>query len=204
MNLGVGTYSTVNLEGAINAPLSNTFAVRLSLQSQTRDDWVQNTNARGPTKDLEGYRDNAFRLQGLFKPSANYEALFNIHHRDLNGSARVFRANIIQGGSNEIVPGFDPEKASIDGVNSQDVKNTGGSVRVKWNMGDTTLNWITGYETVKSFSRGDIDGGFGAAFLPAGLSARALFHSRRNLLMACQRTNNSRKKFALSQTRAKA
>ena len=170
VNLGAGTYNSVNLEGAINQPLSSTFAVRLSLQSQTREDWVKNTNARGPTQALDGYRDNAFRLQGLFKPDANFEALFNIHHRDLNGSARVFRANIIQRGGNELVAGFDPEKVSIDGVNSQDVKNTGGSVRLKWNLGATTLNSITGYETVKSFSRGDIDGGFGAAFLPVGLS----------------------------------
>jgi iron complex outermembrane recepter protein len=170
VNLSAGTYNTVNLEGAINAPLSETFAVRLSLQSQTRDDWVKNTNARGPTQGLEGYRDNAFRLQGLFKPDAAFEALFNIHHRDLNGSARVFRANIIQRGTNELVAGFNPERVSIDGVNSQDVKNTGGSVRLKWNLGDVTVNSITGYETVKSLSRGDIDGGFGAVFLPAGLS----------------------------------
>jgi iron complex outermembrane recepter protein len=167
VNLGMGTYNTINLEGAVNAPLSKEFAVRLSLQSQTRDDWVKNTNPRGPTQDLEGYRDNAFRLQGLYKPDSGFEALFNLHHRDLNGSARVFRANIIRAGGNEIVPNFDIEKVSIDGINSQDVKNTGGSVRLKWNLGDVTLNSITGYETVKSFSRGDIDGGFGAVFLPS-------------------------------------
>jgi iron complex outermembrane recepter protein len=169
-SLGAGTYSTVNLEGALNVPMSKEFAVRLALQSQTRGDWVQNTNPRGPTQDLEGYRDNAFRLQGLYKPDANFEALFNVHHRDLNGSARVFRANIIQRGGNELVAGFDPEKASQDGINSQDVKTTGGSVRVKWNLGTTTLNSITGYESVKSLSRGDIDGGFGAAFLPPALT----------------------------------
>jgi iron complex outermembrane recepter protein len=169
-NIGFGRYSTTNIEGALNAAPSKEFAVRLSVQSQNREDWVRNTNSRGPTKDLEGYRDNAVRLQALYQPAANFSALFNIHHRDLIGSARVFRANIIQPGTNNIVPGFDPEKVSIDGVNSQDVKNTGGSVRLKWQLDGMTLNSITGYETVKSFSRGDIDGGFGAVFLPAGLS----------------------------------
>ncbi len=167
VNLGVGTYSTVNLEGALNVPMNKEFAVRLSLQSQTRGDWVKNQNSRGPTQELEGYRDNAFRLQALYKPDANFEALFNVHNRDLNGSARVFRANIIRGGGNELVAGFDPEKVSQDGINSQDVKTTGGSVRMKWHLGTTTLNSITGYETVKSLSRGDIDGGFGAFFLPS-------------------------------------
>jgi iron complex outermembrane recepter protein len=151
-------------------PLSKEFAVRLSMQLQNRDDWVQNTNTRGPTKDLEGYRDNAVRFQALYKPSNAFEALFNVHHRDLNGSARVFRANIIQPGTNDLVANFDENKVSIDGINAQDVKSTGGSFRMKWNLGDVTLNSITGYETVKSLSRGDIDGGFGAAFLPAGLS----------------------------------
>lgn len=165
-NLGFGSDNAVNLEGALNVPLSKEFAVRLSLQSQTRDDWVKNTNAQGPTQDFEGYRDNAFRLQALYKPNSTFESLFNIHHRNLNGSARIFRANIIQRGTNDLVADFDPRKVSMDGINSQDVKNTGGSVRMKWNFGDVTLNSITGYETVKSFSRADIDGGFGASFLP--------------------------------------
>ncbi len=169
-NIGFGKYSTSNLEGALNIAASKEFAVRLSMQLQNRDDWVHNTNSRGPTQDLEGYRDNAVRLQALYQPASNFNALFNIHHRDLNGSARVFRANIIQPNSNNIVPNFDPARVSIDGVNSQDVKNTGGSVRLKWQLDGMTLNSITGYETVTSFSRGDIDGGFGAIFLPAGLS----------------------------------
>ncbi len=166
-SLGMATYSTVNLEAALNVPMNKEFAVRFSMQSQTRDDWVKNTNSRGPTQDLEGYRDNAFRLQGLYKPDRNFEALLNIHHRDLNGSARLFRANIIRAGGNELVAGFDPEKISLDGINNQDVKSTGGSVRLKWHDNGVTLHSITGYETVKSLSRGDIDGGFGAFFLPS-------------------------------------
>jgi iron complex outermembrane recepter protein len=169
-NLSFGKYNTSNVEGALNIAASPTVAMRLSVQLQNRDDWVRNTNATGPTKDLEGYRDNAVRAQLLFKPDNNFSALFNLHHRDLNGSARVFRANIIKPGSNDVVDGFDPARVAQDGINNQDVKNTGGSVRLKWDLGGMTLNSITGYETVKSFSRADIDGGFGAAFLPAGLS----------------------------------
>jgi iron complex outermembrane recepter protein len=170
INLSAGRYSTTNVEGAINAPINSAWAVRLSVQSQQRKNWVANTNGAGPTRDLEGYGDHAVRLQAMFQPSANFSALFNVHHRDLEGSARVFRANIIQPGTNNIVPGFDPAKVSIDGINSQNVRNTGGSVRLKWQLDGMTLNSITGYETVTSFSRGDIDGGFGAVFLPAGLS----------------------------------
>ena len=165
----IGRYSAVNVEGAVNVPLSEVVSLRVAAQSQNRNDWVHNTNPRGPTQDLEGYNDNAARLQLLVAPSKDFSALFNVHTRDLKGSARVFRANIIQPGTNNLVAGFDETKVSQDGINSQKVKNTGGSIRIRWDMGNgMALSSITGYEHVSSFSRGDIDGGFGAGFLGAG------------------------------------
>ena len=167
--LSFGRYSAVNAEGAVNVPLSSTTSLRVAMQSQNRDDWVKNTRAAAPTQDYEGYADNAARVQLLFAPDKDYSMLMNVHTRDLKGSARVFRANIIQPGTNNLVAGFDPARVSQDGINSQDVTNTGGSIRVRWDMGNgMALSSITGYETVKSFSRGDIDGGFGAVFLGAG------------------------------------
>ncbi len=167
-SLSIGRFSAVNVEGAVNVPLSDVAALRVSLQSQNRDDWVKNTNPRGPTQDLEGYNDNAARVQLLVTPTRDISALFNVHARDLEGSARVFRANIIQPGGNGTVPGFDESKVSQDGVNSQDVKSVGGSLRLRWDLGPVALSSITGYESVESFSRGDIDGGFGAGFLGPG------------------------------------
>lgn len=167
-NIAYGTYSTINLEGAGNFVINKDWAARISVQSQRRNDWVANTYSAGPTKKLEGFNDSAVRAQLLYQPNSDFSALFNVHHRELDGSARLFRANIIKPGTNDLVSGFDPEKISIDGRNKQNVRNTGGSVRLKWNFNDLTLNSITGYETVTSFSRGDIDGGFGAVFLGAG------------------------------------
>ncbi|MBL8305591.1 MAG: TonB-dependent receptor, partial [Rubrivivax sp.] len=164
----IGRYSALNLEGAVNVPVSEAFSLRVAAQSQNRSDWVKNTNPSGPTQDLEGYHDNALRLQGLLTPSKDLSVLFNLHHRKLDGSARVFRANIIQAGTNNLVPGFDETKVSQDGINSQDVTNTGGSIKLRYSFGEMALTSITGYETVESYSRGDIDGGYGAVFLGAG------------------------------------
>lgn len=167
-SLSAGTYSTVNLEGAVNVPTSATSALRVSVLNQTRSDWVDNTFAAGPTRELEGYRDSAARVQWLYQPGADFSALANVHARDYTGSARLFRANIIQKGTNELVPGFDPKKISIDGQNDSQLQNYGGSLRLRWNLGNgVALNSITGYETVRTYSRGDIDGGFGASFLPS-------------------------------------
>ncbi|MFO0217124.1 MAG: TonB-dependent receptor, partial [Burkholderiales bacterium] len=103
-----------------------------------------------------------------YKPSDSFSALFNFHNRDLSGSARVFRANIIKPGTNDFVANFDPSKVFYDGRNQQDVTNNGGSMRLKWEFANTTLHSITGLEKVTSFSRGDIDGGFSAVFMPGG------------------------------------
>ena len=165
-SLSVGTFSTVNAEGVLNAPMGNDSALRLSLLSQTRNDWVRNTVATGLTQDLEGYRDNALRLQWLFEPGKDFSALANVHARDFKGSARLFRANIIQPGTNDLVPGFDERKISTDGKNESKLQNYGANLRLRWNLGDLALHSITGYEQVHVFSRGDIDGGFGNQFAP--------------------------------------
>jgi iron complex outermembrane recepter protein len=166
--ISFGRDSAVNAEGMVNVPLGTSAAMRVALLSQNRDDWVQNTNAAGPTRELEGYNDNAVRLQLMVAPTKDLSLLANVHSRDLKGSARVFRANIIKPGTNDLVDGFDERKVSLDGVNSQDVKNTGGSFKLRWDLGELVVHSVTGYETVESFSRGDIDGGFGAVFLGPG------------------------------------
>src|SRR2546426_1739920 len=85
-SLSYGTFKTANLEGALNMPLSDQLAARVSVLYQGRDDWVHNTFA-GPTSDFEGYEDRAARAQLLYKPSGTFQALFNVHARNLNGTA---------------------------------------------------------------------------------------------------------------------
>jgi iron complex outermembrane receptor protein len=166
LNVSYGTYGTTGLETAFNLPLSDDWSARISAQSQHRDNWV--TNDKGPTKNLEGYDDRAIRLQAAYEPAGGaFSALINLHNRDMKGSARLFRANIIKPGTGDLVDGFDPTKIQLDGANGQDLTNTGGSVKLKFNLGAVNLYSITGYETVKSFSRGDVDGGYGAVFAGA-------------------------------------
>jgi iron complex outermembrane receptor protein len=167
-SLSFGTFSTVNAEAAGNIPLGQNVAMRISVLSQTRDDWVDNTVSSSPTRELEGYRDNAMRTQVLFDGGKAYSALLNVHARDLNGSARLFRANIIQPGTNNLVANFDERKISNDGQNRAELQNYGGSLRLRVGLPGMSLHSITGIETVRAYSRGDIDGGFGASFLGAG------------------------------------
>ncbi len=156
--IGYGSHNTLNLEGAVTGALSETLSARVSVLHQQRDDYVDNTR-NGPGDDLEGYEETAGRVQFLFKPSDTFEALINVHARKLEGTARLFRASIIQPGTNELRDDFDRDEVSIDGVNEQELDQLGANLRMRWDLGKVSLHSITGYESVEAFSRGDIDGG---------------------------------------------
>jgi len=166
-SISYGNYNTINLEGAASIPLTDTLSARISVLNQTRDDWVDNTSPGAQTTGLEGYRDSAVRAQLLYEPGKDFSALFNLHARDLSGSARLFRANIIKPGTNDFVDGFDETKISIDGKNESKLSVLGGNARLRWNLGAVSLFSITGYESLDTFNRGDIDGGFGNQFTPS-------------------------------------
>ncbi|PKM01439.1 MAG: TonB-dependent receptor, partial [Gammaproteobacteria bacterium HGW-Gammaproteobacteria-7] len=161
--ISYGRFNTTNFEGAVGGGLGGGWSARASAMFQHRDDWVDNTFT-GENDALEGYDEFATRLQLRYEGDG-FDALFNVHYRDLDGTARVFRANIIEQGTNNLVPGFKRDEVSIDGLNSQSLENFGASARLSWDLGRVTLFSITGYEDVEVLSRGDIDGGFGAAFL---------------------------------------
>ena len=163
----VGNYGTLNLEGAANLPLTGDWSARISAQNQRRSDWVDNTAPGAATTKTEGYRDTAVRAQVLYEPHKQFSALANVHMRDLNGSPRLFRANAIKRGTNDLADGFSTDTVAFNGVNEQTLKQTGGSLRLKWSLPELNIYSITGYEHVKPLSRGDIDGGVpGQAGIP--------------------------------------
>ncbi|TXH67188.1 MAG: TonB-dependent receptor [Lysobacteraceae bacterium] len=163
--ISYGSFNGINLEGAVTGAVGEGASARLSVMHQRRDDWVDNI-ANGSGDDLEGYEESAARLQFLFQPGENFEALFNVHARKLEGTARLFRASIIRQGSNELNDGFRRDRVSIDGHNSQQLDQLGANLRMRWDLGSTALYSITGFESVEAYSRGDIDGGSAYVFPP--------------------------------------
>ncbi|MDR6841767.1 TonB-dependent receptor [Pseudoxanthomonas sacheonensis] len=162
--VGYGSDNMWNVEGAMGGALSERWSARASLLYQRRDDWVENTYP-GPNDGYEGYDESAGRVQFLYEGDT-FEALLNAHARKLNGTARLFRANIIEPGTNNLVDGFDVDKVSQDGLNYSELESQGASARLRWDLGDYNLYSITGYESVETINRGDIDGGSGPYFTP--------------------------------------
>jgi len=162
-----GSYNTVNTEGAVSGPLSDHFKIRLSGLLQRRDDWVKNDYADTMYEDeFEGYTDAAGRAQ-LEYENGPLDILANLHGRTLRGSARMFRANIIEPGTNHFTDEFDVKHVAQDGHNPQQLDSWGANLHVSYDFMDLgTLYSVTGYEKLNLFSRGDIDGGYGAVYAP--------------------------------------
>ena len=161
-----GTFDFIGLEAAASGPIiDDILAVRMSILYERRDGWVTNTFT-GEDNALEGFEDVAGRLQLLYTPNDKFRLLMNLHAHTLEGTARLFRANIIQPGTDDFVADFERDEISIDGQNSQSVTQLGFTTNLQYNAGPVTFTAIFGYEGAEIFTRGDIDGGFGAVFAP--------------------------------------
>lgn len=167
----LGTYGTANIEGAVGGSLNeaDTLMLRVSLLSQNRDDWIDN-GFTGESDVMGGWEEKAWRAQLLFEPNDRLSALLNIHGRGLDdGTASIFRANVLDTGSNSLNDNFIRDVVFYDegDNNPQEADSRGYGLTVSWDFGnDMTLTSISSHEDLSSSSLGDIDGGFGASFLP--------------------------------------
>jgi iron complex outermembrane recepter protein len=165
-----GNYNTRDVEGAVNVPvIDDVLAVRVSGLYQERDPYVDNAFT-GQKDRYEGFKELAGRAQVLFTPEgSDFTALLNLHARSNDGDARLFRANIIDAGKKGLGAGFDRDTVYFDGQNFLTQDTSGVTLRLDKSLTDSVdVTYIFGRETASIESRGDIDGGFGAAFLGAG------------------------------------
>jgi iron complex outermembrane recepter protein len=172
VRVSYGNLGTINAEGGVSIPLGERFSARISGIWQHRDDWVDNLETPG-RNDLEGYDDVAARLQLQYQDEALTARLVG-QFRNLDGTARVFRANSFAVGSNSLIglggPGtkFRRGQVRLDGINFQDMENYNVGLTVDYDFGPVTLTSVTSYWNGNIFTRGDIDGGFGNPFVPSG------------------------------------
>ena len=166
--LSYGRFNSSNFEGAVSGPLiPSVLSARLSLLDQRRGDWIDNTHTEEDDA-VGGYQDLAGRLQFLWTPTPELEAWVKLHARELDGTARLFRANTLSKGQGDLVPDFTRDSIAHDGRNEQTLSTRGLAAEIRYDIGDFQLVSLTGLERLTTFSRGDIDGGYGAVFLPEG------------------------------------
>ena len=169
--ISFGTYSTINAEGAVGGQVTDKFAVRVSGLWQHRNDWIDNLATSGDD-DLEGYDDIALRAQLQFTPTDALTLRLVGQVRDLDGDARIFRANAIRPGTNDLIGvdggDFERDEVQTNGLNFQELKTRNVAGHIEYDFGPVTLYSVTSYWHGKLKSRGDIDGGTdaGPGFIP--------------------------------------
>ena len=160
-----GTFDSIDVKGAVGGRLTDTFSGRFSGLYQGRSDWVDN-DFTGEKNALGSNETVAYRLQFLWEPNDRFDGLINLHGWSVDGTARLFRANVFDKGSNRVVDSFKRDKVFYDGLNDQQIDTFGGGLKLDYEFDFATLTSVTGYESLDMYSRGDIDGGFGAVFAP--------------------------------------
>ena len=168
--ISYGRFNAMNLEGGFGGPLSEKVSVRVSGMYQRQDNYVDNVIPSKTTKDaFEGYKEYAARVQFLIKPSDDFDILLTGQLRSLDGTARLFRANVFTRGQEGLNANFDRYRVSVDGKNEQRVDTQNMTARMTYDAGAVSFISVTSYWTGDATSVGDVDGGFGANFLPRNL-----------------------------------
>ena len=166
VKLGVGNLGTLNFEGAVGGELADNLSGRFSVLSQDRDDWIDNAYT-GENNAFGGFDEKAWRGQLLFSPNSDFSALLNVHGRELDGTASVFRANVFTKGSNDLNENFNRDVVYYDGDidfngpdnNPQSYRNYGASLKLEIGLDGMSLTSISAIENAEGSSLGDIDGG---------------------------------------------
>jgi iron complex outermembrane receptor protein len=159
--LGARSLHGFDAEGALDFELGNGLDVRISALYQNQGDWIHDGDRAGGDGDMGGYEEKAVRAQIRFRPNEQLDATLNMHGRDLEGTSQIFRANVMTRGVQGLNSNFRRNYVTYDeGLgNNQSLNSKGASLNVEYNMGDISFTSITGYETLRFYGRGDIDGG---------------------------------------------
>ncbi len=163
-----GNKNTSDLRAAVGGGLTDSTSARVSLLRQHRDDYIDNKAPGFEDENvLGGYTDRAARIQFLYEGEL-FDALFNYHMRDLDGKPVTFYANAFKPNSNNLVNNFERDTVYHDSASRavQDVDTEGASVKLTFDLGEYTVTSISGYESAEIYSRADVDGGYGANFIP--------------------------------------
>jgi iron complex outermembrane recepter protein len=167
-----GRFGSVNAQGAVGGALAgDILTARLSVMYQRQDNYIDNVAPGFVKKDaLEGFDEIAARLQVRYQPNDDQDLLLTGQIRSLNGTARVFRANVFTRGRQGLNANFKRFSVGVDGQNEQEVDTYNLASRYTHDLGPVSLVSVTSYWHGKATSVGDVDGGFGASFLPPALT----------------------------------
>jgi iron complex outermembrane receptor protein len=132
-NAEFGTYDLVHLRGAINLPLSSTFAIRIAADSDKQDGYVQATGL--PDFRLNDTDNYQVRVSALWQPSDDFSLLGTLE-----------RSKVVQHepeSKNILDANPDPYKESSDWPGIYDIEQTIATLTGTLNFSSATLKSLS-------------------------------------------------------------
>ena len=144
-----GEYGSTTFDGAVGGAIAPGVSARASVLVPAPRRLDQQ-HASTATK-LGGFDEVAGRVQLAYQPDDKLDVLLNVHARDLDGTAAVFRANVITPGTNGLNSNYDRDRVAYNqgGGNPQNYSGWGASANVGYDFGDVKLTSITAYESTE-------------------------------------------------------
>ncbi len=99
----VGSYNRIRYEGAINLPMSDTFAARVAFMGDDHDGYIENTNVAGTADDLRDKDMGYFRAAFRWAPTTALDITFRV-------------GNSTSKGNGDAIWGYQQIGAYVDGV----------------------------------------------------------------------------------------
>ena len=153
-----GDYNRVKLEGVVNIPFSEKFAIRLAALSDNHDGYIINTWIPGTSDDLNDRDDTVVRVSAKWFATENFTAKLKVTYNDRNSNGSAIWGYQQIGGyiDGEFFPGnqFEPPNATVnsdegpwrvarDQESSADIENNVYTLNLDWDFpGFATLRFI--------------------------------------------------------------
>lgn len=144
---GLGNYSYLGAQGAINLPLTDTLAARFAFNTDNRDSFY---NITGPYTGDDGVRTLSGRVSLLWEPSDDLSVLFKTDLNYLDLSA--YPADPAMATNDEFDITANADMAALD-------RFARSVLEVNYEFGGgITLRSVTGYQLGNTIYRADLDG----------------------------------------------
>lgn len=158
-SLTYGRFNRVKAQGAVNIPLSDTLAARVSLATHQGDGYVE--NRANPTRDLNNANEYAGRFQLLYEPSDTFSVLLNARYGGQDIRTGFFEyvsavnpdSTPTPGVPNSNLNGYvdndgDVYAGEYDFPGRNDLETKGFSGTINWDFENFSLTSITDYQEV--------------------------------------------------------
>ncbi len=160
-DISYGSFQTLGLEGAVNVPLGDKLASRISVATKQGDGYV--TNRLHPESKLNNSNEFASRVQFLLEPTQNFDALVSGRYGKQDIRTGFFNfanapeptGQVQQGAAGPAqLGGYTDNDGDIfsgdyNRVGHNKLETYGLSLTMNWDIGDITVTSISDFQSVE-------------------------------------------------------